>query len=529
MGTATAGSSGVPGNPGALRGASMSFGGASGHLDGLADDLSGAAPGSWSGPASVACEAMCRVLAGNLRTGSDAFRMVALALRRLADEIEAAQEKAAAALSAAAQADQAADGLSMRASVMEEDSPVALIGQLRDEAAGLRAVALMAREEAEAAALVAAGVFGQAAGMAPEPPPPPAPPEEDDGGGGGIGGFFSDAWDGVKSVPGTLKDGYDGANAWIDDRQEDMDGLVHGLTGHLPGPLESMANSAYAWSPMSPKFSIDFAQGVGDWGVGLVEATPMLIRLTPQYGMFDPAGQREQQQQLADGLSYAWDHPGETLKYATGWNHVENGEPGRMAGQAAPDVLLAILSGGGSVAVRSASTSSKVLNLADDVADVSRVTRRLDDLPALTPEQQLAARDWMDTLATKQTPTSTAAGRYEVAQTGPLNYEMRAGAVKIDADGFRTIDATALDAKHVGSDSRSPYVPGSDTPDFVRQKILGQFENELQRYRAVIESGDTPVRGLEIITNDPRAVPYFEDMLDKHDIVGRVVVRGDAP
>ena len=523
MGTATAGSSGVPGDPGVLRGAAMSFGGASGHLDGLAGDLSGASPGSWSGPASVACQAMCRVLAGNLGTGSEAFRMVALALRRLADEIEAAQEKAAAALTAAAQADQAADGLSLRAAVLEEESPVALIGQLRDEAAGLRAVALAAREEAEMAALVAAGVFAQAAGMAPEPPPPPAPPKEDGG------GFLDGAVDFVKGVPGTLKDGYDGANGWIDDRQEDMDGLVHGLTGHLPGPLESAANTAYSWSPMSPKFSIDFAQGVGDWGVGLIEATPMLVRLTPQYGMLDPQGHREQQQQLVDGLGYAWDHPGDTLKAATGWNHVENGEPGRMAGQAAPDVLLAILTGGGSAAVRTASTSSKVLNLADDVADVSRVTRRLDDLPALTPEQQLAARDWMDTLPTKQTPTSTAAGRYEVMQTGPLNYEMRAGLVKIDADGFRTIDAAALDAKHVGSGTRSPYVPGSDLPDFVRQKILGQFENELQRYRAVIESGDTPVRGLEIITNDPRAVPYFEEMLSKHEIVGRVVVGGDAP
>jgi hypothetical protein len=372
-------------------------------------------------------------------------------------------------------------------------------------------------------------VFSDIAAMAPEPPPPPRPPEAEGEEKGALESVASGAWNFVSGIPGAAKDGYESANAWVDDRQEDMDGAFSSLAGHLPGPLQGAAEHMWDWSPMSPKFSIDFAQGVGDWGVGLVEAVPMLVRLSPQYGRIDPEGHREQQQQLADGLSYAWDNKGETFKQIIGWNHVENGEPGRMAGQAAPDVALAILTGGGSLAARTASTSSKVINLADEVADVSRVTRRLDDLPPLTPEQQLAARDWRDTLPTKPTPSSTAAGRYEIEQTGPLNFEMRAGDVKIDADGFRTIDASALDAKHVGSGTRSPYVPGSDLPDFVRQKILGQFENELQRYRAVIDSPSTPVRGLEIVTNDPRAVPYFEEMLDKHGITGRVVVRGEAP
>jgi uncharacterized protein YukE len=525
MGTATAGSSGVPGDPGALRGAASSFSGASAHLDGLAGDLAGAAPGSWSGPASVACLALCKLLGSQLGEGSDALRMVAMALRQLAEEIEAAQEKAAAALAAAAEADAAADGLALRSSVLEapEETPFALIGQLRDDAVAQRFLAIEAREEAEAAALVAAGVFAQAAGMAPAPPPPPAPPEED--GGGGIGGLLSGAWDGVRSVPGALKDGYDAGNDFVDDRQEDLDGLVHGLTGHLPGPLQRMADHAYQWSPMSPKFSVDFVQGVGDWGVGMVEATPMLVRLSPFYGAIDPQGQREQQQQLATGLQYAWDHPGEMAKAATGWNHVENGEPGRMAGQAAPDVVLAVLTGGGALATKTASTSARVMNVADDVSDMSRLTRRLDDLPALTPAEQRAAGEWRDGLPTMNTPSSTAAGRYEIEHTGALNYEMRAGDVKVNADGFREIDAAALDAKHVGSETRSPYVPGSAVPEKVRGFVLDQFENELQRYRAVIESPDTPVRGLEIITNDPRAVPYFEEMLEKHDIVGRVVVR----
>src|SRR4051794_32960100 len=176
MGAATAGSSGVPGDPGALRGAASSFGGASGHLGGLAGDLSGATPGGWDGPASVACAALLRVLAHDVRTGTEAFRMVAHALNGLADEIESAQERAATALQAAATADTRADGLGQKALLEEAPTPDAMIGQLRDEAFGLRAIAVAAREDARMAALTAAGVFAQAAGMAPQPPPPPPAP-----------------------------------------------------------------------------------------------------------------------------------------------------------------------------------------------------------------------------------------------------------------------------------------------------------------------------------------------------------------
>jgi hypothetical protein len=108
----------------------------------------------------------------------------------------------------------------------------------------------------------------------------------------------------------------------------------------------------------------------------MVEATPMLLKLTPQYGMIDPAGQARQQQQLVDGMGYAWDHPGDTAKAVTGWNHVENGEPGRMAGEAAPDVVLTILSGGAASAAKVTRTSHALVDaakLADGAKDVSRL------------------------------------------------------------------------------------------------------------------------------------------------------------
>lgn len=374
----TAGESGVPGDPGALRGAAASFGGASGHLGGLAADLTGATPGAWHGPASVACAALLRTLAHDVRTGADAFRLVAQVLQRLADDIEVAQREAAAALEAAATADGRANGLAQASSLTEDPPPAMLIARLHDEATGQRERALAAREAAREAGLTAAGLFATAAAMAPSPPPPPPAPKSDDGG-GGIGGFFSGAWNTIKSAPGAAKDAYDSANHWVDDRENDLDGLVHSATSHLPGPLQDIADDAWKWSPMSPRFNIDFAQGVGDWGVGLVQAAPMLVRLSPTYGMIDPSGQAEQYRKLGDGLSYAWHHPGDMAKQMTGWNHVENGEPGRMAGQLAPDIALAILTGGGSAGVsaseKAATATAKVAEVADAADGASKLSR----------------------------------------------------------------------------------------------------------------------------------------------------------
>jgi len=203
------------------------------------------------------------------------------------------------------------------------------------------------------------------------------------------------------------------------------------------------------------------------------------------------------------------------------------------------DKLNAALSAGGAIpflgmAATGAKWGKRGYDAVDSLNDASKQlpgsypTRggAFDDLSAV---DQQAARDWQDGLARKPTPTGRPSGQYEVDQTGPWNYTMGEGANKIDADGFRASDGSALEAKHVGSKDRSPYVPDSDAPDFMKQKALRDVEHEVERYGGVIKDPNTPVRGLEVITNDPRAVPYFEEILSKYDLPSRVVVRGDGP
>ncbi len=52
---------------------------------------------------------------------------------------------------------------------------------------------------------------------------------------------------------------------------------------------------------------------------------------------------------------------------------------------------------------------------------------------------------------------------------------------------------------------------GSKLPDFMPERILVRTEDEFLRYAAVINDPNTPVIGLEVITNEPRTDLAFEE------------------
>jgi len=133
---------------------------------------------------------------------------------------------------------------------------------------------------------------------------------------------------------------------------------------------------------------------------------------------------------------------------------------------------------------------------------------------------------WKAGLPTRLTPGRTARDLFEIRQTGPYNYLLRGGGEEIWADGIRVSRGHALEAKFVERPARSPFVNGSTTPAFIRGAIRNEVEDEFRRYAAVILGRNNPLRGLEVITNDPAAVPYFEALLRRFGLDGRVVVRG---
>jgi hypothetical protein len=123
-------------------------------------------------------------------------------------------------------------------------------------------------------------------------------------------------------------------------------------------------------------------------------------------------------------------------------------------------------------------------------------------------------------LPRSSTPTTTAASQYEIKHTGPYNYTVSGGGAKFNIDGYR--GSTILEAKHVGDPRTSPYVPGSSCPKAVRDKIVEGVQLQLTKLRTIIESGSTPFKDVEIVTNSPKAKTFFEGLIKETGVPGQV-------
>ena len=96
---------------------------------------------------------------------------------------------------------------------------------------------------------------------------------------------------------------------------------------------------------------------------------------------------------------------------------------------------------------------------------------------------------------------------------------------KVWADGVRSSDACLLEAKFIGNAERSPFILGSKIPEALRNRIRAELAEEFSNYAAVIRDPQTPFVRLEVITNDARAVPFLEGLLEQFGIAGKGVVK----
>lgn len=58
--------------------------------------------------------------------------------------------------------------------------------------------------------------------------------------------------------------------------------------------------------------------------------------------------------------------------------------------------------------------------------------------------------------------------------------------------------------------------------DFLRRNVIQRIRNQFTRFKKIIESGETPFKSVEIITNTPESKLFFERMMELFEVPGTV-------
>ncbi len=133
-----------------------------------------------------------------------------------------------------------------------------------------------------------------------------------------------------------------------------------------------------------------------------------------------------------------------------------------------------------------------------------------------------AIAEWVSHFPKRPTPSYSPNYQYQIKYAGTEEILVQGGGQKIWADGIQLEKSFLLECKFITKLNKSPFVSGSQIPDFIRDDIIADVKDEFFRYAAVINDPHTPVIGLEVIINEPKALPFFQD--NQYQIPGHVVV-----
>jgi hypothetical protein len=130
--------------------------------------------------------------------------------------------------------------------------------------------------------------------------------------------------------------------------------------------------------------------------------------------------------------------------------------------------------------------------------------------------------EWASQFQRRLSPTHSPNYQYQIKYAGTQEILVQGGGEKIWADGIRVEEGFLLECKFIVQPDRSPFIEDSQIPNFIREKIVTRVADEFVRYAAVINDPNTPIIGLEVIINEPSAAPFFQELLQRYKIPGRV-------
>jgi hypothetical protein len=509
MGAVRVGPEGLPwpeGDPGGLRAAASRAGGMASELDGQSAAFPGiTGPLDWTGEARAGMSATATHQSAAVTRAAHAFSQAAHALTWLAGVVESAQHEvidAAKKLHAAREAESRAIRTAATARAAADD-----LRRQADAVAGPPTVlSVLAESRASDAETTASGLETAAAGA------------------------VSHSQDVERWAMGLAKAAVERAHSGDGRVASELAGLdlIGGAGPNLPvAGTTSPSGLTLLVTPLLGTSGALESLGRLVFGAAAKDNSSLVTWLTAPPPLPPPPPPPKPQHHSSGGL---WAAVGLTT-LAVGADIFAGAQLGldplADAGAGAADTAAA---GADTAAIAgdAAATDAAVTGAAATASEAVPVLTAEEADGAMVPlseEEQATAQAWAKELPTKMTPVNDARGVYEVNQTGEANMLMKGGDQQIWSDGFRTEDGNALEAKYISKPGRSPFIEGSKAPDFIRQKALDDITSEVTRYGAVVTDPTTPVRALEVVTNDPDAAPVFARLMQDLGVPGRVVVR----
>lgn len=135
-------------------------------------------------------------------------------------------------------------------------------------------------------------------------------------------------------------------------------------------------------------------------------------------------------------------------------------------------------------------------------------------------------KQWFNNLPKESARTNKPADIYQIIHAGDTEYKVSGGNEEFNADGIT--DKTILEAKFVGNPERSPYIEDSKYPRFLREETNLKIEDEFRRMGIILRDEDNPLTSVRVITNNERAVPYFEKLMRKYGVPGEIIVNKET-
>lgn len=145
--------------------------------------------------------------------------------------------------------------------------------------------------------------------------------------------------------------------------------------------------------------------------------------------------------------------------------------------------------------------------------------------PLYSPAQQTAAAAWAAGLPHRAANYGNPADQaYQLRIAGPTEYQMPgANGQTVWADGYRPADGAIIDAKHVRQQGCSPRtLDGLQQGNRITQFLSPGDANELGRYQGAIGNPNNHAQYLEIDTDDPETVGYWQFLAAQQHVTSNV-------